>query len=78
VVAARLEDRLGGLRAQAEAGRYGCALRLEAALLVLPVAVGTAGVVVVADIEDRHVRASENAPAAIGDAAQLDAGAHRA
>ena len=76
VVVAGVEHRLGRLGAEPEAGRHRGALGLEAALLVLPVAVRAAGVVVVADVEDRHVRPPQHALAAVGDPAQLDARAH--
>ena len=58
-----------------EPSRAGChvdPVRLDHSLLVLPVAVGPAGVGVVLDVQDRDVRAVQQALAAIVDEPQLD------
>ena len=74
-VAAALDDRarLGG--GEPEARRHVGAGRPQEALLVLPVAIGPAGVAVVLHVEDRDMGAVQDLAAAIDDVPQLHAAA---
>ena len=65
----------GSADGEAEAWRHVGAGRAQEALLVLPVAIGPAGVAVVLHVEDRDMGAMQDLAAAIDDVAQLHAAA---
>ena len=72
-VVSGLENCRGGRTTEAEAGSDIGAIGLNHPLLVLPIAIGTAGVAVVFNVEDRNMRAVQDALAAIVDVFQFDA-----
>ena len=73
-----VDDGLRRRRAKPESRRDIGAGCLDHALLILPVPVRPAGVTVVLDVQDRHVRAIQHPLALVVDVPQLDAGTVRA